>query len=147
MTALLLTAAFNFPADGLQERIGFWKAVFTEYGEDHLIFHDRYHVHLIYDVLDLKAGGIERTDRTAQREMESDYRQRVGEAITAIASTPSADWSDFTRSLARRVEESGVRDDPAMLAERIHVQRGVREKFSDGLKRYSSLGATVERIL
>src|SRR3972149_11820646 len=141
--ALLLAAVLNFPADGLQQRIEFWKAVFTEYGEDHLVFHDRYHVHLIYDVLDLKVAGIERTDRSAQREIEARYRQRVAEAITDISSRPQADWSDFTRSLARRVEGSGVRDEPVILAERIHVQRGVREKFSDGLKRYSNFGGTV----
>jgi membrane-bound lytic murein transglycosylase D len=147
LMALVLTSVLNFPADGLQQRIGFWKAVFTEYGEDHLIFHDRYHVHLIYDVVDLKAAGIERTDRSAQREIEARHRQRVVEAITGISSRPEADWSDFTRSLAKRVEDSGVRDEPVILAERIHVQRGVRERFSDGLKRYSDFSGTVERIL
>src|SRR6266850_7276663 len=40
----------DLPAQGLESRIEFWKKVFTQYGEDDVIIHDRIHVNLIYDV-------------------------------------------------------------------------------------------------
>ena len=39
-----------FPSDGLEGRVLFWKNVFTEYGADDIIIHDRFHVNLIYAV-------------------------------------------------------------------------------------------------
>src|SRR5438094_9763643 len=56
VTAVLATAAPAFagpsdlPTDGLESRIEFWKKVYTQYGEDDVIIHDRIHVNLIYDV-------------------------------------------------------------------------------------------------
>src|SRR5256885_16975632 len=40
----------DLPTQGLESRIEFWKKVFTQYGEDDVIIHDRIHVNLIYDV-------------------------------------------------------------------------------------------------
>jgi membrane-bound lytic murein transglycosylase D len=144
--ALFLTSVL-VSADGLQQRVEFWKAVFTEYGEDHLIFHDRHHVHLIYDVFDLNAAGADRRDRNTQQQIELRQRERVAESLNELSGKTQAQWSDFTRQLARKIEQSGIRDTPAVLADRIHIQRGVREKFSDGLKRYSNFAGSVERIL
>jgi membrane-bound lytic murein transglycosylase D len=147
VTALLLTAAISFPADGLQERIGFWKAVFTEYGEDHLIFHDRHHVHLIYEIVDISALTGELTTRTPNSEIEAKVKQRIGEALTELSSKQPVDWTPSARVLAMEIQKAGVHDKPTVLAERIHVQRGIREKFSAGLMRYSTLGNSIESIL
>src|SRR5215831_17350406 len=35
---------------GLEQRIDFWKKVYTQYGKEDVIIHDRTHVNLIYDV-------------------------------------------------------------------------------------------------
>src|SRR5439155_12617268 len=40
----------DLPAQGLESRVEFWKKVYTQYGEDDVIIHDRIHVNLIYDV-------------------------------------------------------------------------------------------------
>src|SRR5438477_7502371 len=42
---------FELPAEGLESRIEFWKKVYTQYGHNDLIIHDRIHVNLIYDVV------------------------------------------------------------------------------------------------
>ena len=147
LLALLLLSTASFPADGLDQRIEFWKSVFTKYGENQLIFHDRKHVHLIYDVLDLKANGVNRDDRKGQRQLETLYRERIGDALASVAQRSPDQWSEYSRSLAKRIAQSGVKENPNVLAERVHVQRGIREKFSESLKRYSAVGRTVEQIL
>src|SRR6266446_9192892 len=54
--ALLALAApavaerLELPSQGLESRIEFWKKVYTQYGENDVIIHDRIYVNLIYDV-------------------------------------------------------------------------------------------------
>src|SRR6478672_11266099 len=45
-----LAERFEMPSQGLENRIEFWKKVYTQYGENDVIIHDRVHVNLIYDV-------------------------------------------------------------------------------------------------
>src|SRR5437867_2372944 len=48
-------ATAEFPNQGLESRIEFWKKVYTQYGKDDTIIHDRIRVNLIYDVVDKDA--------------------------------------------------------------------------------------------
>src|SRR5438128_2664487 len=56
IVALLALAApavaerLELPSQGLENRIEFWKKVYTQYGENDVIIHDRINVNLIYDV-------------------------------------------------------------------------------------------------
>src|SRR3974390_2685061 len=45
-----LAERLELPSQGLENRIEFWKKVYTQYGLDDVIIHDRIHVNLIYDV-------------------------------------------------------------------------------------------------
>src|SRR5256885_17082490 len=38
------------PSEGLDQRIDFWKKIYTKYGGDDVVIHDRVYVNLIYDV-------------------------------------------------------------------------------------------------
>src|SRR5437762_5119136 len=37
---------------GLETRVDFWKKIFTQYGKDDIVIHDRIRVNLIYDIAD-----------------------------------------------------------------------------------------------
>src|SRR5215813_9916185 len=45
-----MAESLDLPSQGLENRVEFWKKVFTQYGEDDIIIHDRFYVNLIYDV-------------------------------------------------------------------------------------------------
>ena len=116
----------GFPADGLADRVGFWEKVFTVYGADDLIVHDRERVDLIYDVV---------TERNRDRGVRQ-VRQLLDEIRAKIA-TPEA-LSAAAREIYDRIEADGVRmtaGDIAVLRSRIHVQRGIKERFRDGVIR------------
>ena len=51
-----LAERLDLPSQGLENRVEFWKKVYTKYGMDDVIIHDRIHVNLIYDVR--KTSGI-----------------------------------------------------------------------------------------
>src|SRR6266581_7854893 len=46
----VLAQRVELPSQGLENRIEFWKKVYTQYGENDVIIHDRIYVNLIYDV-------------------------------------------------------------------------------------------------
>ncbi len=116
----------GFPEDGIGDRIEFWEKVFTIYGEDDLIIHDAQRVDLIYSVVNERSrrSGVQRV-----RNLLSEVRSNI--------SNPNR-LSTEARRLYDMIEADGVRmraGDIAVLQGRIHVQRGIKERFRDGVVR------------
>ena len=115
-----------FPVAGIEDRIEFWEKVFTQYGTDDLIIHDAQRVDLIYDVVN------ERERRSGVRRVEG----LLNEVRSGISSPGTL--SPDARVLYDRIQADGVRmtaGDIAVLRGRIHVQRGIKERFEAGIVR------------
>src|SRR5215475_8808262 len=52
LAAPAFAEGLELPVEGLETRVDFWKKVFTQYGKDDIVIHDRIRVNLIYDVAD-----------------------------------------------------------------------------------------------
>ena len=116
----------GFPEDGLGDRIEFWEKVFTIYGEDDLIIHDAQRVDLIYAVVNESAR---RSGVQSVRNLLSEIRNQI--------MTPN-ELNAEARRLYDMIETDGVRmtaGDIAVLQGRIHVQRGIKERFRSGIVR------------
>ncbi len=116
----------GFPEDGLGDRIEFWEKVFTIYGEDDLIIHDAQRVDLIYAVVNERSrrSGVQQV-----RNLLSEVRSKI--------STPDQLTTE-ARRLYDMIEADGVRmraGDIAVLQGRVHVQRGIKERFRAGIIR------------
>ena len=115
-----------FSADGLDTRIEFWKDVFTQYGADDIIIHDRFHVNLVYAIA---------SDETVDARMRS-----VKQALTEIrdnSGTPE-ELSDTAAPIYKAIVDQGLVPSPSLLNElldRVHTQRGVKERFRNGIIR------------
>ena len=124
---LLSTAEIpGFSENGLTDRIEFWEKVFTIYSEDDLIIHDRERVDLIYAVV----------AEDERREGERRVRNLLSEVRSKI-STPEQ-LSPEARRLYAAIEADGVNmtaGNIAVLQGRIHIQRGIKERFRDGVIR------------
>jgi membrane-bound lytic murein transglycosylase D len=116
----------QFPSQGLEQRIDFWKKVYTQYGKDDVIIHDLFHVNLIYDVAN-----------------ESDSKIKVGLTRNALreirASLDNLDnLSPAARQIHTLITEQGIAISPALLDElaaNVHTQRGIKERFREGIIR------------
>src|ERR1700722_17106710 len=51
-TPALAAERSDLPNKGLENRVDFWKKIFTQYGADDVVIHDRFYVNLIYGVAD-----------------------------------------------------------------------------------------------
>jgi membrane-bound lytic murein transglycosylase D len=126
LTDLSVAQVSDFPSDGLSDRIEFWEKVFTIYGEDNLIIHDAQRVDLIYAVVDERSR---RSGVQSVRNLLSEVRSKISnpDQLTTEA-----------RRLYDMIEADGVRmaaGDIAVLQGRIHVQRGIKERFRAGIVR------------
>src|SRR5262249_39699463 len=118
----------ELPATGLENRVEFWKKVFTQYGKDDIVIHDRVHVNLIYDVADESNVETKLTD--------VDHALK---AIQASLDTPDGDTLSLT---AKQIRDAMVAADIPLtkssldqLIENVHTQRGIKERFRDGVVR------------
>src|SRR5437867_1821775 len=116
----------ELPEQGLERRVEFWKKVFTQYGKDDLVIHDRVEVNLIYDV----AG-----DRDLNVKLRA--VQKALRDIRSNVETPENLEPD-SQQIYLAIVDQGIPLSAALLnrlVSDVHVQRGVKERFRDGVIR------------
>jgi membrane-bound lytic murein transglycosylase D len=116
----------DLPAQGLENRVDFWKKVFTQYGEDNVIIHDRIHVNLIYDV-------ATRGDQAARI---AAVQQALDEIRDNLA-TPE-NLSSTAKQIRDAILTDGVpltAESIAELRDNVHTQVGIKERFRQGVIR------------
>jgi len=118
--------SLELPSEGLESRIEFWKKVYTQYGQDDVIIHDRVHVNLIYDIAAkgeqaLKVSAVEEALAEIQANLNSPENLSPVAALIRDAIT--------TNGLPLTQESISE------LRENIHTQFGIKERFRDGVIR------------
>jgi len=116
----------ELPGEGLESRIEFWKKVYTQYGQDDVIIHDRVHVNLIYDI--------------AAKGEQASKVSAVEEALAEIqANLHSPENLSPVAALIRdAITTNGLpltQESISELRENIHIQFGIKERFRDGVIR------------
>ena len=116
----------ELPSQGLENRIEFWKKVYTQYGMDDVIIHDRIHVNLIYDVA---AKGEHGAKILAVQLGLDEIRNNL---TTPDSLTP------YAKQIRDAIMANGVSLTDASLADlrdNVHTQVGIKERFRDGVVR------------
>src|SRR6266516_7730437 len=114
----------DLPSQGLESRVEFWEKVYTQYGEDDVIIHDRIHVNLIYDV----------AIRDDQTEKIAAVRQVLDEIRNNLA-TPE-NLSVTAQQIQTAILANAIPLTPASLAElrdNVDTKDGIKERFHQGM--------------
>lgn len=120
----------------LAPAVEFWERVYSQYGSDHYLLHDRETL-IVFAILDLSS--VPEQPRQRQRLLESELAQyrrrlrRLGEKLadgTPVEKLPPEEqrWV----SALMKLEE---RDPFTAASERLRVQKGQRDQFEVGLRR------------
>jgi peptidoglycan lytic transglycosylase D len=126
----MVTAAFaanpELSNTGLEQRVDFWKKVYTQYGEDDLVIHDLIRVNLIY--------GVASDDDVKSKisDVQAILREIRSSLDTLDTLSPEA------QSVKASIDAQGLTLTPALLDDlmrNIHTQRGVKERFREGVVR------------
>ncbi len=116
----------ELPCQGLEQRVDFWKKVYTQYGAGDVIIHDRINVNLIYEVAAKTTQNAKITEiRNALREIQSNLETPNNLSPTAAQIFAAIHTQGLPLS-------SSLIDD---LISNIHIQLGIKERFRDGIIR------------
>jgi membrane-bound lytic murein transglycosylase D len=116
----------SLPSEGLDQRIDFWKKIYTQYGADDVVIHDRVYVNLIYDVANSSNQSAKIADvQNALREIRANLE--TPENLSPEAAPV------FEKIMAQKLPLSaGLIED---LSANVHTQMGIKERFRDGVIR------------
>ncbi len=135
MVGYATSAEFPMP-DALRDNVDFWRKVYTEWGRDKVVIHDDRHLAILYQVASLQ-GPIEAVYTPAQKDYVDVLKDRWRARLRALESRVAvgARLSAAERQLKAQVEGGGGPGALFGAAERVRGQRGVRERYRDGLAR------------
>jgi len=126
----LVSSAFaanpELTSAGLEQRVDFWKKVYTLYGENDLVIHDVFHVNLIYGVA---------TDDDVNSKVLA-VKATLREMRDALQ-TPDA-FSPEAKQIEASIAAQGLQLTDSLLEDllvSVHTQRGIKERFRDGIIR------------
>lgn len=140
-TVSLADLAQDFPYQGFEKEIAFWIRVFTEWDERRIVFHDMRDLELIYEVRVMDKGVRDDDEEyRRQRDLLKDAREEMEDRLAEIGrwGLDSPRLTPRHRSLIAAVEARGMQLEPATfreLSDRVRYQRGVRDKYIEGLVR------------
>ena len=140
-----------FPAPPeLQEAIGFWNALFLNYPSDKEVLHDKDHMSIVWQVLQLPhRPGTHVVDQEASHQVVKDAVAALKARLARLATDPTPQ-DDTDRQLLATLHDKGGPDADALLAgatDRVRAQQGVADKFSEGLQRSKLYLKQVRRIM
>jgi len=135
--------AFSIPK-GMEERVQFWKDIYTKYTANQGILHDSQFVHIIYESVDFgditaQANLTDRQREKARRKRVDDKKKEIAARLKRLGDLKAADG--LTGEDLRYWEMFAKVDQPKKFQEaarkgRLRFQLGQRDQFMNGI--YSS---------
>lgn len=144
--------ADRFPSRGFEPRVAFWRDVFSKYGANRIILHDTDDLRLIYEVVEFKEGfGRSRAASRRQRRTVRARIHRLSVAMNRLRTHgPDPENPDAVqRGILKVIRSAGLQPTRALfrkLRHNIHAQRGVKERFRNGIIRSGRYLETMESI-
>ncbi len=126
----------EFPRpEALEHQVAFWRNVYAVWNRSQAVVHDDRNLNLVYEVIDLP-GEIRESYTPEQKALVEQRRDRwrdrlrvLDDKVAAGSSLTSEEQQLVTR-MRREVDQEAVRG----AAERVRIQRGLRERFKRGLE-------------
>ncbi len=145
--------ADSFPSEGFEKRIQFWILIFSHYGEQEVVFHDRNDLGLIYWVVNFEGGIWENPGERLRQGKELRKRKRALQKILDDLRRYGVDSKRLRkehRQVVDALRSAGYTVKPSLLGRlkgNIRYQRGIKEKFQKGLIRSGKYLAMIKKIL
>jgi len=137
-------ATFPCPPE-IQRRVDFWIKVFSTWGTDQLVFHDRQNPARVYSVISSRHS-CHRSRSVRSVEAERDRIEKLLRTLARKATWKEPGW---TREELQYLELFPNRDPDriARAAGRVRCQTGNRDRFREALQRYGRYRANILKVL
>ncbi len=126
----------DFPEPtALEDNVTFWRKVFGQWHLSQVILHDADNPALVYEVINLRGKSAESYTRSQRRQIK--HRTKVWERRLkhlAAAGAKAGALSAEDRALRQHIIDVAGKDALDGIADRVRGQRGLRERFRQGLE-------------
>jgi membrane-bound lytic murein transglycosylase D len=146
-----LASAEAFPRPkSIEHQIRFWKSIFTEYSQDQVVVHDAVDLDKVYRVLDFRglresgAGEI-KLELTRERQSEQALAS-VKAALRSLDASGGRPVTDEQRRIAALFANDKHPRRFRTAIEQVRTQRGIKERFREGLRVSRHYLPEMERI-
>ena len=135
-----------FPLDpALEPAVRFWSQLFVKHDSGQIVLHDRQNLQIVWEVLELPRDDEGEIDRPATEKLVREATEALRTRLKRLETdpTPTDDEDRVILSLAGG-------QDPSRLNgawSRVRAQRGVADKFQDGLVRAKPYFAEMQQVL
>ena len=141
---------FQVPSS-LRPRVDFWKAIFSKYGKNQVVIHHRNFPQIIFGVMDFSREADGMTPVELQRYRDQVEARTVKSIKTQIKSLAEGNEpsNDFQRKVADQMAflPGGSKKYQEILDDDlIRTQTGIREKYSEAIRRSWRYLPTMEQI-
>ncbi|MCB0322694.1 MAG: LysM peptidoglycan-binding domain-containing protein, partial [Bdellovibrionales bacterium] len=143
--------AFRIPK-GLEDHFDFWILIFTRYGKDQRVFHHREYPGVIYSVLDFTEYERQYSGKKLQRVKENAAdreTKRIRDALKHLGGG-GGPRNSFERKIvemfAKVPGRGSAKYREAASPETIRYQRGIKERFKEGIERSGRYLHAIEQI-
>lgn len=149
-----------FPREGFEDRIEFWKKVFTRYGERDAVFHDRDDVRIIYTIVQFEVAS---DAGTAEWKRQKKVLERKSDQLAETLDDLEDAFEDAEKGKVKyndlKAEHYQILDQLKSLGytpshrlfkrleENVRYQRGIKEKFKHGLIRSGRYLDAMEQVM
>jgi membrane-bound lytic murein transglycosylase D len=116
----------------LEPNVAFWRDVFAKYSKHEIVFHDPYHLDVVYGVAD-----VSEIDRGSQRSIRAHIAAETRRFANVLKRLSYADPQTEEEKYIKKVLDAhrGGLPDYDVLAERIRSQRGLADELCGTLER------------
>lgn len=133
----------------LRPRINFWKDVFTKYSVHSYALHDRKHVHIVYEVVNV--ARILKTTKYSRRQkyrVIDKFRKKYKQILNTLHKTQgnTAGLSDDIKRVAKMFEGIPGKNKFRTASQGVRAQAGLKEKFIKGLERQEKYISKMRKI-
>ncbi len=121
--------------------VDFWKQIFSTYSRDQIVIHDTENPSRIYSILDFSAQAKSLSEGALRKEVrraEKAEKARIRGVLEKLQRNPDSSRLSVEEMRIRSLLQDDPRPDRYRLAageKRVRSQRGVRERFMQGLRR------------
>jgi len=125
---------------GLQNKVEFWKKIYSEYSTKHAVIHDIQDLDIVYEVVYLGEKKLSR--RTRERKLER-IKRKYRNILRKIAKSKN---KSALKGEEKRVYKL-VKKDFYKASRRIRAQLGQKDRFREGIERSGLYNKKIKKIL
>jgi membrane-bound lytic murein transglycosylase D len=128
---------------GLEDEVGFWTRIFSEVTSQQALLHDKRHLGVVYEKLEIPAVGGSATRRRVSEKARREYR----EILNTLASGKRSGLTTKERQVLELWPDNVTNKELKEAASRIRFQQGLADRFQQGLVRSGRWKAFIEEQL